>query len=182
MYELYALLDPENNKIRYIGYTSNPKYRLKEHITLSIKGGRGYNSHRCKWIRKLLKNNKKPIYKTLLKTYSLDEIKQLEIDHIKYYKQFYKLTNNTLGGDGTKGLKWSEESKSKIKGRKIPGSGIFSKIEILNSKTGEYKLFDNKKEASKYIKCSEKTILSVSCGIRKRVYGWYVNAIKKGAQ
>lgn len=183
IYELYALLDPNDNKIRYIGYTSNPKNRLKEHISSSIGNSRNNISHKSNWIKSLQKQNKEPIYKTLIITNSLEEIKLIEIDYIKYFRKIYNLTNNTKGGDGVNGLKWSEESKSKIKGRKIPGSGEMLEIEAFNIKSREYKIFKDKIEASKYIGCSPSSIISVSCGRRKTVFNWNTKTIKKkGAQ
>lgn len=179
MYELYALLDPNNNKIRYIGYTSNPKNRLKEHIISSIGKSRNNISHKSNWIKSLKRQDKEPIYKTLIVTNSLEEIKIIEIDYIKYFKNIYNLTNNTKGGDGVNGLKWSEESKSKIKGRRIPRSGEMLKIRAFNIKSGEQKIFENKIEASKYIGCSPSSIISVSCGIRETVYDWKVETIKR---
>lgn len=181
MYEIYALLDPRDTNIRYIGYTSNPKTRLRDHMQ-SSRTSREKISHKSNWIRALDKEGLKPIYKTLARTKSLEEIKQLEIDHIAYYKQLYKLTNGTKGGDGVNGLKWSEESKARIKGKVVPGSGIKFQVEAMHTITGDYKIFKDKSEAASYIKCSESSIVGVSCGQRNSVNKWYVKLIKKGAQ
>lgn len=179
MYEIYALLDPKDSKIRYIGYTSEPKNRLNNHIRACLKS-REKNCHRCKWLNSL---DERPLYKTLIRTNSLEEIKQLEIDYIKYYKSLFKLTNNTIGGDGTKGLKWSEESKSKIKDTR---RGIRQdrryEVRAVNKLTGEHKTFEDKSEAAKYIGCAESSIIDVSIGRRNSVNNWCLKLIKKGAQ
>lgn len=173
-YILYALTDHKDN-IRYIGYTSNkPNNRLKEHINSSFNS-REKNCHRCKWIRSLINNNKKPLIKELIRVDSLEKAKLLEIELIKHYKQFVKLTNNTNGGDGTKGLKWSEESKNNIKGRKIPGSGIKKNIEILNIETGDYKIV-TKEEAINIIGCKMSTLKGHH---NRSVFGWYINTYNK---
>lgn len=176
MYELYALIDPKDSKIRYIGYTSDPKLRFRSHISSSLKS-RNKISHKSNWIRDLKQDNLEPIYKTLIRSKNLENIKQLEIDHIKYYNQFYKLTNNTKGGDGVNGLKWSKENKAKIKGRIIPGGrNIPAKIEILNLKSGEYRILNNKTEVAEYIKCSPSTVRGHH---NRLVNGWYINYCKR---
>lgn len=176
MIELYALIDPNTNKIRYIGYTTKVKYRLKQHINACLNL-REKNCHRCHWINKLNKEGFNPIYKTLAVVDDLEKAKLLEIELIKHYKQFTELTNNTIGGDGTKGLKWTEESKNRIRGRKSGGTKPY-KVEALNKITGEYKVFDNKSKAAEYIKCSIDSIIGVSCGQRDSVNKWYVKLIK----
>ena len=183
MYELYCLVDPTNNKIRYIGYTKRSKLRLREHINTALdKNKSERNSHKSKWIRKLLNKQIIPIYKPLLRNNFEDEIKNLEIDYIKYFKQYYKLTNNTLGGDGTSGriptLKERQNLSIKYTGK--IRLDLRYKVEILNCKTLEYKIFKDKTEAAYYIGCKENSIMCVSCGNRKKVYNWYVNLIKKG--
>lgn len=170
MYELYALLEPNNSKIKYIGYTSKPERRLTDHLYACLNL-REKNCYRCKWLNKLRLENKKPIYKTLLRTDCLDCIKEAEIDYINYYSNLYKLTNNTKGGDGVTGLKWSEESKNKIKGRKIPGDrNKPKKLLITNSKTKE-ELIVSKEEAVKIIGCSISTIRGHH---NRPVYGWHI--------
>lgn len=182
MYELYSLIDPRNNTIAYIGYTKRPKNRLSEHISVSKNLKRSEsNSYKSKWIRKLEKVNEKPIYKTLLRTNSEIEIKNLEIDYIKYYKQFYKLKNNTLGGDGTSGRLLSNAEKENLR---IKNKGLIKieqrfNVEILHSKTSEYYIFKDKTEAAKFIGCKENAIMSVSCGHRKTVYKWYVKLVNR---
>jgi len=185
MYELYCLVDPTNNKIRYIGYTKRSKLRLKEHINVALhKTKSERNSHKSKWIKKLLRNDIIPIYKPLVRNNSEDEIKQLEIDFIKYYKKYYKLTNNTLGGDGTSGrsLTLKERQNLSLKYTGVVRPERRYKVEALNSKTLEYKIFEDKTEAAKYIGCKENAIMSVSCGNREKVYNWYIKLIKKGGR
>ena len=182
MYELYCLLDPNNNKIKYIGYTKRSNKRLKEHINTSLNKNKSEsNSYKSKWIKKLLKDNKIPTYKILLRSNSEEEIKQLEIDYIKYFKNYYKLVNNTLGGDGTSGRKPSLKERQNLS---LKYKGILKpekryKVEILNSKTLEYYIFKDKTEAAKFIGCKENAIMSVSCGNRNKVYNWYVRLINK---
>lgn len=185
MYELYCLVDPTDNKIRYIGYTKRSTLRLNEHINTAFNINKSErNSYKSKWIRKLSKNDMIPIYKILLRSNFEEEIKQLEIDHIKYYKQYYKLVNGTLGGDGTSGRTPTLKERQNLS---IKYTGIIRperryKVEALHTKTLEYKIFNDKTEAAKYIGCKENAIMSVSCGNRKKVYNWHVSLIKKGGK
>lgn len=94
---IYALLDPRNNEVRYIGKTINPKRRLVEHLNDSK---REYN-YRAMWIKSLLKENLKPLIK-FLKICPLSEFVKYETEYIKLYKND-KLTNSDETGQGSIG-------------------------------------------------------------------------------
>lgn len=183
MVYLYALIDPFTNQIRYIGYTTHPKARLRHHINNCNKG-KYANTHKGKWISKLLSLGAEPIYKQLAEVNELNQAKLLEMELIAHYRSFCKLTNHGNGGEGTTGLKWSEESKKR---KSQATKGILkmyrrSRIEGLNISTGEYKIFTEKTEASEYIGCKESSLQSVNLGLRTSVKGWIINFIKKGAE
>ena len=54
---IYGLVDPKTRKIRYIGQTSNLKYRLWRHMR-DAKAGSHLYVH--KWIRKVLESDNEP--------------------------------------------------------------------------------------------------------------------------
>jgi hypothetical protein len=96
---IYALVDPRNNSIRYIGKTNNLTTRKKRHIQESLKSKSG-STKKHDWIKKV---------------YSLGyEIDIIEIDIVsktewQYWEMFYidlfktwgfSLTNMTNGGEG----------------------------------------------------------------------------------
>lgn len=169
--ELYALLDPRDNQVRYIGYTTTPKDRLKYHINScnNLKKIREVNCYRCKWIRSLNKLNLKPIHKKLF-IVNFDKVKELEIELIKYYRQFFKLTNGTKGGDGVNGLRWSEESKVKMRNTK---KGILNlknrkPVIITNIETKKSIEFDSAITASKYLNCHQEAIRQLCRKDKKR--------------
>ena len=97
---IYCLFDPRKpDKIRYIGKSDYPEKRVKDHIK-EAKGGQ--NTHRAKWIRKLLSKKIKPEYK-ILEIVPEEEWQSYEITWIaKMKSEGHKLTNATLGGEGTK--------------------------------------------------------------------------------
>lgn len=92
---IYGLKEIGKDKpIKYIGKSDNPKRRKYEHITESKTGKK---THKCNWIRKLLKNNKKIECVILEKVYK-SEWQDKEREWIsKYYKN---LVNNRMGGEG----------------------------------------------------------------------------------
>lgn len=91
---IYALVDPRDEMVRYIGKTICPSKRLSSHINESKK----YKHHRAKWIRSLLKEDMKPIFK-ILKICPLSEFTIYESEFIKFYKSD-KLTNSDESGSG----------------------------------------------------------------------------------
>jgi hypothetical protein len=94
---IYALLDPRDNEVRYIGKTINPKKRLQEHLSDSK---REYN-YRSMWIKSLLKENLKPLIK-FLKICPLSDFVKYETEYIQLYKNG-KLTNSDETGQGNVG-------------------------------------------------------------------------------
>jgi hypothetical protein len=94
---IYALLDPRDNEVRYIGKTINPKRRLVEHLNDSK---REYN-YRAMWIKSLLKENIKPLIK-FLKICPLSDFVKYETEYIQLYKNG-KLTNSDETGQGSIG-------------------------------------------------------------------------------
>lgn len=182
MIDLYALVDPRDNNIRYIGYTTKPKARFRNHLNTCNKG-RAKNTYKCRWISKLLKNNLEPLYKCLVQVENLEKAQLLEIELINHYKSFYKLTNTSPGGSGTTGLKWSEESKKRIKETRknliIPKK--YKEVILTNTKTNEVLKFKTSKEASEYINCKRNSLTQCARGRRKSIKG-YLCSYKEGGK
>ena len=114
-YYIYALIDPIDNRIRYIGKTNNIKERLKRHIKNCKK--HGFWTPKNQWIKSLLDNNLTPQIQTLLET-TKEEVNNYEIEYIKKYRELITdLTNDTDGGDGYDwtGRKHEEESVKRMK-------------------------------------------------------------------
>jgi len=120
---IYGLIDPNIEQLRYVGKSVNPKIRLRKHISERWKS----DSHKNRWVRKLLGEDIKP------RLIVIDVVPKLEwqfweIFYIAYFKGLgINLTNGTKGGDqppSTKGRKHTEESKRKMseikKGKPIP--------------------------------------------------------------
>jgi hypothetical protein len=126
---IYALSDPRNNQIRYIGKANNPKDRYTNHLN----SARDKNTHKRNWINCVRKSGLRP------ELIIIDEVPKIEwVYWEKFYISLFKtwgfsLVNYTEGGDGStfgnsgtfkkgntphnKGVPCSEESKQKIKDR-----------------------------------------------------------------
>lgn len=97
---IYGLVDPDSNKIRYVGKTSSTiERRLLEHINDAIsimnKKGKKKINKRYSWIISLLKNNQKPTIKLL------EEVENDGNERECYWiATLPNLTNMTKGGDG----------------------------------------------------------------------------------
>lgn len=90
--KIYKLVDPITNEIRYIGKTKNALLkRYNEHIS---RAKQGHYSHVYCWIRKLLKDNLKPLIE-LVEVCSDNNWEEREIYWISYYPN---LTNISKGG------------------------------------------------------------------------------------
>jgi hypothetical protein len=93
---IYALLDPRDNQVRYIGKTTNPKNRLSGHITECKKDN--VTHYRAMWIKSLIREKLKPSIK-FLKICPLSEFSKYEAEYINLYKN-NKLTNSDETGQG----------------------------------------------------------------------------------
>src|SRR5262249_39527058 len=92
-YSLYVLCDPITKAIRYVGISTKPAIRFREHC----KSGRGGapRSHKEKWIAKLWQAGLVPLFILVDEGLNLKTAKIREQDLIATLP---KLTNGTAGG------------------------------------------------------------------------------------
>lgn len=124
---IYALIDPRNNLIRYIGKAKNPENRYKNHCNSSLDK----NTHKRNWINSIRKDGLKPEL-LILDEVPVDNWQYWEVFYISLYKTYgFNLVNYTNGGDGStfsnrgswkkgniphnKGVPCKEKTKEKIK-------------------------------------------------------------------
>ena len=139
---IYALIDPRNNEVRYIGKANNPIKRYTNHYN----SARDRNTHKRNWITSVRKDGHRPDL-LILDEVNIDEWIFWESFYISLYKSFgFHLVNYTFGGDGStfgnsgsfksgniphnKGIPCTEETKEKIRNKLIgiPNISSYKKI------------------------------------------------------
>ncbi len=109
MFYLYLIYNTINGKI-YVGITSNPKTRWMRHKSDA-------NSNRKQAIHCAIfkYGNDKFIFKVVETIDTWEEANAKEMKWIKSLKEnAYQLYNETDGGDGVVGTKWTEERKQRM--------------------------------------------------------------------
>lgn len=98
---IYTLIDPRDNRIRYVGKTTNINRRLIQHVyEAKTLINRRYITN---WVKSLLDVNLKPIIQEI-DSCTKAEWEQKEKYWIKHYKELYPdLCNHSEGGLGTVG-------------------------------------------------------------------------------
>lgn len=163
---IYALLDPRDNEVRYIGKTTNPNNRLSGHITECKKEQSTH--YRAKWVKSLLKENLKPLIK-FLKICPLTDFVKYETEYIQLYKS-NKLTNSDETGQGNVGRRQEILDKQSEKmGR------IVYQYDLDGNFIKEYK---SVRDAAKFLSLSHSNISRSCNGISKHAGGFIFRYIK----
>lgn len=113
-YLIYALVDPIDKNIKYIGRSSNKLSRPKWHLSQHTFTKSHLKVHR--WIKGLAQKGLEPKIEILesWQNISNSDLNKSEIKWISIYKPLGHLHNLTDGGDGTLGMKLSEKHRNKI--------------------------------------------------------------------
>jgi len=106
MIYIYALIDPDSKKIRYIGKSIRPKQRLDNQMN-DVSG-----CHRSHWLQQLKSQGKRPYQIILQELDDSENWQEWEISWIRHGKNAgWPLTNNTDGGDGVCNLPYETRQK-----------------------------------------------------------------------
>jgi len=94
---IYALRDPRDWAIRYIGKTENVVQRVRLHMAEARKGG---TTHKSRWLRLLMRQGLKPLVGILEIVPAGESWPEAERRHIAEHKaRGARLVNRTDGGD-----------------------------------------------------------------------------------
>jgi hypothetical protein len=113
---IYALIDPNTNKIRYVGKSNNPNKRLYDHMHSCYLT----HTHKNIWLRTLHKENKQPIVKIL---------QEVPLEEWEFFEKYWintlrnkgeKLTNIDEGGNGLSKHSYNTKDKMKLKHKEFP--------------------------------------------------------------
>lgn len=128
MIKIYTLKDPFTNEIRYVGKT---KYSLNDRLCKHLITYE--RNHRANWIRKILKQGKKPIIE-LVEEVDERDWKFWEKYWIEQFRQWgFNLTNATEGGEsGIISPQCRVACIKANKGRKPTTENIVKRIAKLN--------------------------------------------------
>lgn len=163
--KLYVLKTPETDEIRYVGITFRKlQQRLSGHLS-DVKNRPDLNNHKTNWIKKIQREGKLPIIELVKEYDSLDEAKLAEIDYIEQYKELYKLTNATKGGDHLGNRCYTRETILKRKTtRAIKQYNIFGEL---------LRTFDITEDAVKFLKLTSASKITMCCKkSRKHAHGY----------
>lgn len=125
-YSLYILVDPRNDSIFYVGISTCPKNRFRQHNQLYPKDWKS-NPFKCRTIKEIKDNGFMVVMNIISEFDSLQKCKEAEIDLINTLKE--SLTNITPGGDYTawKGRKhtneWKRQQSKRLSGVGNPNFG-----------------------------------------------------------
>ena len=100
---IYALIDPRNNRVKYIGKANNPEQRLYAHVSQARwadqKNNRA-NWHKIHWIRQVLSEELRPRILIIQKV-TVTEWEKAERFWIAFYRAAgANLVNASDGGEG----------------------------------------------------------------------------------
>ncbi len=117
---IYGLIDPRTSEMRYVGWTVNPRSRLRRHMGSARAGRKG--GYVLAWIREVLADGLEP-QMVILETNPSDYA-MAERDWIRRYRSWgCRLTNLSDGGDGSPGYRHTPEERRRIstreKGKKL---------------------------------------------------------------
>lgn len=111
---IYGLIDPRDNRLRYIGKSNNPRVRYSDHTT------QPEDNHKGRWIKLLLRQGLKPTL-IILDEVPFDDWQRYEYDWIEVFKP--QLTNSKDGGIGCNPSEETRAKQSAAKKGKQPWLG-----------------------------------------------------------
>lgn len=109
-FTVYCLKEPVTDAIRYFGITGDFKHRMRIHLNKHTQ------TYCSRWIQKLLGEGQSPSAEVLMTGLTKEEAIEEEIALIAWGKEKgFRLTNITIGGDGTNGFSPRPETREKLK-------------------------------------------------------------------
>jgi GIY-YIG catalytic domain/NUMOD3 motif len=168
---VYALKDPRNGDVRYVGWTVDLKRRLYLHVWHSDKE-KEKNSWKARWIRSVIADGFHPEI-TVLESGIGTGWKQAEPKWIAHFRALgSNLTNLTDGGDGTPGAVRSEETRRRIsesgKGTGKWKKGVAAAAEVNRGRKYPREQVEKSAATRRGKKLSEQARINMAAAARRR--------------
>ena len=154
---IYALIDPRNNQVRYVGKTINPQTRKYQHVSERLK----FKHYKARWILTLYELGLRPIFK-ILEICPLSNFEDRETYYISLYKS-KSLTNSDDSGQGNKNRKRELIENANYRSR------IVYQFDLDGNFITEYK---SVREAARKLKLNHANISRVCNNISKHTNGF----------
>lgn len=152
---IYILIDPRNNEVRYVGKANNVSQRYQAHLNKA----RDHQTYKRNWITELRNLKLKPIL-CVIDEVPINEWVFWEEYWISQFKVWgFKLTNYTNGGDGATFANNGSFKKGQG-GKKVVG---------YNSNCEKVYEFDIVEDASKFFKTHRSSIPKCASGKSKTI-------------
>jgi hypothetical protein len=179
---IYSLNDPDTNEIRYVGWTQNTKQRFANHIYEAThpEYSNSPDSHKNKWLRKILSQGKKPTISVIeITVFSKHE------DRERFWIDYYGRENLTNGTDG--GDVWGGDRRY---GGSCPGIKVMRTFVRNQSRRNALKILDSYLSMTYHIhlaeidKSHELTIMVINENLEeeefKTTVGDYIDDLQNG--
>lgn len=107
---IYGLECPVERVIRYVGKSTNPRCRLRAHVSSALRGA--YDHHTARWIRRLLRDGLRPALVILREVQAGERWQDVEREIIASADSYgWRLTNSTVGGEGLDYINPEDEAR-----------------------------------------------------------------------
>jgi hypothetical protein len=182
--QIYFLLDPNTNQIKYIGRTKNTlKARLRGHLAKATSNK--FKTKKDNWILKLRQQNLKPLIQQYSQIEGWTESYIFEQQLIKHYLEIgYDLVNLHDRGEGGILRIFSKEQRQKIsntvKIRHKEGyfDNRFLKLTVYDLEGNKIRSFKNVRETAKWLGVSMKNLENSLKRQSKRIHNYQVRRIE----
>jgi hypothetical protein len=152
---IYILIDPRDNKVRYVGKANNVSQRYKAHLNRARK----HQIHKASWIKQLKDLGLKPIIE-VIDVVPINEWIFWETYWIAQFKAWgFDLINYTSGGDGCTFANQTSFKKGQG-GKKVVG---------YNSNYEKLYEFETAEDATKFFKTHRSSIPRCASGKSKTI-------------
>lgn len=171
---IYTLSDPITKEIKYVGRTTQPKGRFRNHCSPNMN----FNDLRTLWLCDLKIRNLKPIFDTLELVENDGNSEELYwISQLKTWG--YNLVNTSIGGSGFNGCIHSISAKNKMATTRT-GMIHSEESKIKCRKSSSYGTYSISKNGSLIGKYTSSVEASKETGIDRRTINYLAKTGRKG--